>query len=148
MKISARARYGLAAIISMAEKQNKDECITIISLSEKLNISKIYLEQVFALLKRGGIVISTKGARGGYCLSRPASEITLYDLLSSMESSLFEKTEKTVGESDPCLESCMQETIFCILDDSVKDKLSNITVEDITNKLSQYRGNENYMYYL
>jgi Rrf2 family protein len=148
MKISARARYGLAAIIAMAEEQNEDECITIISLSEKLKISKIYLEQVFALLKRGEIVISTKGAKGGYSLSKPTSKITIYDILYAIESSLFEKTEKTVEESDLYLENCMQENIFNIIDDSIRDKLINITLEDIVNKLSRYKNNQNYMYYL
>lgn len=146
MKISARARYGLAAILTMAEEQKDGECVTVLSLSEKLKISKIYLEQVFALLKRGGIVISTKGARGGYNLSRSADKITLYDVLLPIENSLFEETEETVKESDPQLENCIQEKIFNVLDNTIKDILSNITIEDIVNNLSEYRGN--YMYYL
>ncbi|NLJ58669.1 MAG: Rrf2 family transcriptional regulator [Tissierellia bacterium] len=146
MKISARARYGLAAVITMAEEQTDDELVTVISLSEKLKISKIYLEQVFALLKRGDIVTSTKGAKGGYSLSRPADKITLYEVLLSIENSLFEETEETVKESDPQLENCMQENIFKILDNTIKDTLTNITIEDLVDNLSQYRGN--YMYYL
>ena len=51
MRISAKGRYGLAAAISMAENYNSGEYITVISISERLGISKIYLEQVFSLLK-------------------------------------------------------------------------------------------------
>lgn len=94
MKISAKARYGLAAIITMAKKSDEEECITVLSLSEDLKISKIYLEQVFSQLKRGEIVTSTKGSRGGYSLSRPASEITVYDLLVTIENSLLKKQKK------------------------------------------------------
>ncbi len=148
MKISAKARYALAAIITMAKKSDEEECITVLSLSEDLKISKIYLEQIFSQLKRGEIVTSTKGSRGGYNLSRPAGEITVYDLLLSIENSLFEKTEKTVEESAPHLENCMQEEIFDVLDSAIKDKLSDITIEELVNKLGKYRDNENYMYYV
>ncbi len=148
LRISAKARYGLAAIITMAEKEREEECITILSLSEKLKISKIYLEQIFSLLKRGDIVVSTKGSKGGYSLSKPSSEITVYDLFTSIENSLFEPTEKTVEESAPYLEICMQEEVFYLLDDAVKEKLASITIEDLVNKLSKYQDNKNYMYYV
>lgn len=70
MRISAKGRYALAAIISMAQQYNSGEHITVISISEKLGLSKIYLEQVFALLKKAEIVSSAKGAQGGYQLTR------------------------------------------------------------------------------
>ena len=58
MRISSKCRYGMAAMISIA--LSDVECVTIISISEKLGISKIYLEQVFSLLKRAGLVNSIK----------------------------------------------------------------------------------------
>ncbi len=82
----------------MASNNALGEYTAVISISEKLGISKIYLEQVFALLKRGGIVNSIKGSRGGYQLSRSPRQISLYDILSSVETSLFEPVEDTVGE--------------------------------------------------
>lgn len=149
MKISAKARYGLAAIIKMAKKQQStDEFITLISLAEELQISKIYLEQVFSQLKRAEIVTSTKGSRGGYSLSRPTGEITVFDLLASLETSIFEKTEKTVEESQPSIEKCMEENIFEVLDESIEAALSSITIEELANKLVKYGDNENYMYYV
>lgn len=133
----------------MAKKQQStDEFITLISLAEELQISKIYLEQVFSQLKRAEIVISTKGSRGGYSLSRPAGEITVFDLLASLETSIFEKTEKTVEESQPSIEKCMEENIFEVLDESIEAALSSITIEDLVNKLVKYGDNENYMYYV
>ena len=65
MRISSKGRYGLAAMVCMAESYGSGACITIISLSERLGISKIYLEQVFSLLKRGGLVLAIKGVQGG-----------------------------------------------------------------------------------
>ncbi|HPF87499.1 MAG TPA: Rrf2 family transcriptional regulator, partial [Candidatus Limiplasma sp.] len=70
MRISARGRYALAATASMAARYATGENITVASLAERLGISKIYLEQVFSLLKKADIVASHKGAQGGYRLSR------------------------------------------------------------------------------
>ena len=52
MRVSAKSRYALAALTTMAMQENSRECVTVISISERLGISKIYLEQVFSLLKR------------------------------------------------------------------------------------------------
>ena len=60
MKISAKGRYGLAAMTYLARNYEAGTPITIISISEKLGISKIYLEQVFSLLKRARLVNSIK----------------------------------------------------------------------------------------
>lgn len=148
MRISAKGRYGLAAVISMAESGGAEISVTVISLSERLKISKIYLEQVFSLLKRGNVVISIKGAQGGYRLARPPKDITVYNVLSAIENSLFEKTEPTVPEGDKDIEKAMNEIVFDVLDSSVKETLSGITIEDITNQAAIHKGGDNYMYYL
>ena len=54
MKISSKCRYGLAATVCMARETKNGEYISIIAIAEKLGISKIYLEQDFALLKGAG----------------------------------------------------------------------------------------------
>jgi len=145
MRISLRTRYGLASLLCMAEKGQSGERVTIISLSEKLKISKIYLEQVFALLRRGGLVISAKGSQGGYNLARPARHITAFDVLSATETSLFEKAEETVA--DETIEKALRDTIFEPLDNSLKETLSRITLEDMVNQSAVYTDGEYYMYY-
>ena len=83
MRISAKGRYALAAVVSMAQQYQGGEYITLLSISEKLGISKIYLEQVFSLLRRSGLVDSVKGAQGGYRLSRAPRLITAWEILSA-----------------------------------------------------------------
>jgi Rrf2 family protein len=129
----------------MAEKGQSEERITIISLSEKLKISKIYLEQVFALLRRGGLVISAKGAQGGYNLSRPAKDITAFDVLSATETSLFEKVEETVA--DERIENTLRNALFDPLDAALRETLSRITLEDMVNQSAVYMSGDYYMYY-
>jgi len=67
VRISAKTRYGIAALIHLAQNSTEDRLVPILSISEALGISKIYLEQVFSLLKRGDIVVSVKGPRVGTC---------------------------------------------------------------------------------
>ena len=85
MRISSKGRYALVSMIYMARRFDSKGFITVASISERFGISKIYLEQVFALLKKGGLVISTKGSQGGYQISRSPSEITAYDILFQLK---------------------------------------------------------------
>lgn len=148
MRISAKARYGLFAIVEMASLYENGAYITLMSLSEKLKISKIYLEQVFSALRHAKIVVSAKGAQGGYKLSRAPEEITVYDILFSVETSLFEKTEQTTEEGAKYLEKAIQETVFDALDNQIKETLSKITLSELVTKAEAYGVDEGYMYYL
>lgn len=148
MRISAKTRYGLAAMISMSENYPIGECVTIISLAEKLKISKIYLEQVFSLLKRAGVVVSTKGAQGGYQLARMPKDITAFDILSAIETGLFEKTETTVLESNRAIEKSMQKIIFDDIDQCLRTTLLAISLDDLANEVKNQSSDEGYMYYL
>ena len=143
MKISSKGRYGLAVLASMAKHEGIEKIITVANLSKRLGISKIYLEQVFAILKRGGFVTSVKGASGGYYLAKPPKDITAFDVLSAIESGIFEKTEPTIAKCDENLERSISENVYAVLDNAIKETLSGISLEDIVNKSS-----EGYMYYL
>ena len=148
MRISAKGRYALAAMIRMAEKYNSGEYITVISISENLGISKIYLEQVFSLLKRGDIVRSIKGAQGGYQLTRMPGQITVLDVLSAVELSLFEPTEETVQEKAPDIEAAMRYSVFDVLDSAIRDTLDRITLYDLVVEAEKHKKGQGYMYYI
>ena len=146
MKISAKSRYALAALIKMGQENAAEKSVTILSLSESLGISKIYLEQVFSLLKRGGVVTSTKGLGGGYQFARPAREISAYDVLHSIETSLFSNTEQTAAEKSPAIETVLQNEIFAKLDDAVENVLRKILLSELIEKAARDNGGE--MYYI
>ncbi|HAL74265.1 MAG TPA: Rrf2 family transcriptional regulator [Clostridiales bacterium] len=147
MRISAKGRYALAAAISMAENQRGNEYITVISLASRLGISKIYLEQVFSLLKRGGIVISAKGSQGGYHLARPATQITVFEILSATEGDLFESVEETVALKAPEIDRVMQQTVFAGLDQQIRLALEQCSLHDLVTAVTRQR-NEQTMYYI
>ncbi|AEV70238.1 RrF2 family transcriptional regulator [Acetivibrio clariflavus] len=148
MRISAKGRYALAAVISMAQQYNSGEYITVISISEKLGISKIYLEQVFSLLKKAKIVNSTKGTQGGYQLARTPSQITVLDVLMSVEVSLFEQAQETVSDKAPDIEQALRLSVFNVLDKNVRQTLSTITIADLVIEAENYKNYNTLMFYI
>ncbi len=148
MRISAKGRYALAATISMAQDYNKGECITVISISEKLGISKIYLEQVFSLLKRGDIVTSLKGAQGGYMLTRMPGKISAYQVLAAVESSLIESAEETVVQKAPQIDAAMQSLVFGSLDGAVKAALEKIMLDDLVHEAEKHNAENGLMFFI
>lgn len=148
MRLSVKARYGLGAMLYLAQYYAAKENITVQKMSDSLGISKIYLEQVFSLLKHAELVTATKGAQGGYRLIRPPQEITTYDVLYAIESSLFEKTESTFSESYAEIEETLQTNVFTKLDEKVKETLEGITLAELSNKVKELQSDEGYMYYI
>lgn len=148
MRISARGRYAMAAAVSLARQVNSGACVTVLSISENLGISKIYLEQVFSLLKRGGLVTSTKGSQGGYQLSRAPDAITLLEILSAVESSLFEETESTVPDAAPDIEAALRTSAFGPLDRAIQEFLSSVTLDMLVLAADTYLSESAPMFYI
>lgn len=148
MRISAKGRYALASVVSMAQQYDTGEFITLISISERLGISKIYLEQVFSLLKRAELVISVKGSQGGYQLARVPKLITALDVLAAVETSLFDRSEDTVPEKAPEIESAMRALVFEALDQSVSEALIRCTIEDLLAAAEQHKAAHAVMFYI
>ena len=119
MKISAKGRYGLAAMAFLARIGQANSPTTILTISENLGISKIYLEQVFSLLKHVRLVTSSKGSQGGYHLARAAQEITAWDVLSAIELPLTEKASPATGDAQEDLEQALTNCVYDPLDAAI-----------------------------
>ena len=148
MRISAKGHYALGAMIHMASNYDNGECLAVISIAERLGTSKIYLEQIFSLLKRGRLLNSVKGAQGGYRLARPPRRITAADILSAVELSLFEETKGAFPDKAPEIDQAIRLTVFEALDKKVKDTLESITLEDLVQAAEQQKTDEKIMFYI
>ncbi|WP_027407050.1 Rrf2 family transcriptional regulator [Anaerovibrio sp. RM50] len=148
MRISAKGRYGLAAMSYLAANYKNGMAITVLHISETLGISKIYLEQVFSLLKRAGLVISIKGSQGGYLLNREPNGISVYEVLTAIETTMTEKTDSTVAEKQPILDKALETVVFSQLDDAIKSSLEAISLEDILNNVEKLKEPDNLMYFI
>ena len=87
MKLSTRGRYGLRALIDIAMHE-QEGAVSLQSIGERQSVSPNYLEQIIRRLRQDGLVVSVRGAGGGYRLGRPADQISVGDILRSLEGSL------------------------------------------------------------
>ncbi|MDR0984565.1 MAG: Rrf2 family transcriptional regulator [Ruminococcus sp.] len=142
MKISAKGRYSLAALVQVAKVTESGQLATVAEISSGLGISKIFLEQAFSELKKAKILTSVKGAKGGYSLNPNISKLTVYDILQAVDNSLFLPTEKTV-ENIPT--EATLEMVWNKLDKSVGDVLGGITLADLVDYEEEQNFNFSYM---
>ena len=87
MKLSTKGRYGLRALIDLAQ-YSAETPVSITSISARQNLSERYLEQLMSMLKKAGLVKSVRGAGGGYVLAKDMAEISVGDVLRALEGSL------------------------------------------------------------
>jgi Rrf2 family protein len=152
MRISVKGRYALAAAIDLAEhgavKGSKGEFLTVLSIAERLGLSKIYLEQTFAQLKRAGLLLSVKGSQGGYQLARRPHELAIRDLLAPVENALFETSEPTVSDKAPEIDRALRLAAFEPLDQAVGAVLDHVTLASLLDEVERQRAEHTPMYYI
>lgn len=132
IKISTRILYGLRAIIYLA--LNKDEWpISLSDISKNQNIPLRYVEQIFIKLRRGNVVKSVRGVKGGYILTDNYKDLSLLDIVEICDSKIFpiwclnpESKKKC-----PIVEDCIIAEIFSEMGNVLKDYLSKIKLKDI-----------------
>lgn len=104
MKISRKARFAISAMIRLGLRGDQGTK-TLTELSMDQGISLSYLEQLFAQMRRKGIVVGVRGPGGGYRLAKPSSEIDIASIISAVEdqqlkSAATDKTSEQSGYSD------------------------------------------------
>jgi len=90
MRLTTKGRYAVTAMLDLALHQERGP-ISLSDISKRQGISLSYLEQLFARLRRQGLVVSTRGPGGGYALSRPAGSIAVGDVVTAVD----EKVDST-----------------------------------------------------
>ena len=96
MKLSMKSRYAFRALADLSI-HSKSAHVPLNVLAQRNGISPQFLEQVFASLRRAGIVRSIKGPQGGYYLARPASEITVSDIVYAIDGDYYITDERIVS---------------------------------------------------
>ena len=130
MKLSTRGRYGIHAMYDLALHASEGP-VPIKVIAERQGIPEAYLEQLVAVLKKEGLVTSTRGAQGGYTLSRPAAEITVGQVLRALEGGL--NLVDCLVEDDACGKSCAcpSRIVYMKLRDGLNQLADSITLQDM-----------------
>jgi Rrf2 family protein len=85
VELSCKSEYAILALLELATHYQKGEPLQIRQIAAKQNIPDRYLEQLLATLRRGGLVKSQRGSKGGYFLTREPWKITLFDIFGCVE---------------------------------------------------------------
>jgi Rrf2 family protein len=83
--ISTKAGYGLVSLVELAAIYERGEVLRVAEIAQRQGIPDRYLEQMLSSLRRGGILRSSRGPKGGYRLARPPAEIRVDEVLSCLE---------------------------------------------------------------
>lgn len=132
MKLSTRGRYGLRAVHYLAENEDKGY-ISVSDISNALKLPDNYLEQLIRILKNNDLVVSQRGARGGYKLSRSSSEISVGDVLRVLEGEMT--SSQCVADRKNCdNEDCEAYYVFTKIDNAINDAVNSITIKDMVDE--------------
>ncbi len=136
LKLTTRGRYAVMAMVELA-RRGDDEPVPLVEIAKSGSISLSYLEQLFAGLRRNGLVKSYRGPGGGYVLAKPAVEIRIAEILDSAEDCAPARRSAKGREDDlssdrttSALWSQIGEILYvCLrhisLDDVIRERLSN-----------------------
>ena len=133
MKLSTKGRYGLRALIDLA-LYSENETVSIQSIARRQNISDSYLEQLMRKLRSAGLIVSVRGAQGGYKLASPANEISVGDVLRALEGSLEAVT--CGGEDNSCqgADLCVTKFVWERINSSIRDTVDSIKLSQLVEE--------------
>ena len=133
MKLTNKGRYAVMAMADLASNANKGP-ISLSEISLRQNISLAYLEQIFLQLKNNRLVKSSRGAKGGYTLEKPASEIKLSNIIYAVDEEV-----KTLNCKKNSKRGCNHKSVKCIthnlwdqLDQHINGFFEGVKLQDLT----------------
>ena len=143
MKLSTRARYGLRALIDLG-LHSEIETVSLQSIASRQNISVSYLEQLMAMLKKAGIVTSSRGASGGYRLGRPAQEISVGDILRVLEGGLEAAVCPGNEDEGSCqgADLCVARYVWKRINDSINAAADSMTLHELIEESRKVQNHQ------
>lgn len=132
MRLSTKGRYSVTAMLDIAI-HDKAGPVTLADISQCQGISLSYLEQLFARLRKSGLVKGVRGPGGGYRLSRPANKISIGDIIRAVDESV--DVTRCEGRGD-CLngEACLTHELWTELSNRLYQFLDGITLSQFVDR--------------
>lgn len=135
MKLSTRGRYAVMAMVDLAS-HSKGRPIALAEIAERQEISLSYLEQLFAKLRRGGLVRSVRGPGGGYLLAHEIGQIRVSDIILAVDEPI-RATRCAPGSPSGCRTNksrCLTHDLWEELGNQIHLYLSAVTIADVVNR--------------
>ena len=135
MKLSTKGRYAVMALVDLAS-QSDGRPVALADIAERQEISLSYLEQLFAKLRRGGLVRSVRGPGGGYLLARAADDTRISDAILAVDEPI-RATRCKNGSSAGCRANksrCLTHDLWEELGNQIHVYLSSVSLADVCNR--------------
>ncbi|WP_296174113.1 Rrf2 family transcriptional regulator [uncultured Brevundimonas sp.] len=142
MRLSTKGRYAVMAMADLA-RNGADRAVSLAEIATRQEISLSYLEQLFARLRKSGLVKSVRGPGGGYRLAREACETAVAEIVLAVDEPI--RATRCVGAGSPkgCMikgERCITHHLWEDLGQEIHRYLASVSLEDvIQNRTGQAR---------
>lgn len=135
MKLSTKGRYAVMALADLASQSNGAP-VTLAGISERQGISQDYLEQLFAKLRKAGLVEGVRGPGGGYSLARPADDVWIADIISAVDEPIHVTRCQDGDAVTGCVggEKCSTHELWAALGRQIYGFLASITLDDVIER--------------
>jgi Rrf2 family transcriptional regulator, cysteine metabolism repressor len=146
MRLNTRMRYGTRAMLELALRYEQG-AVSLGEIAKAQGLSEKYLESLFSALKSAGLVLSRRGAQGGYVLARPPAQITLRQVFDVLEGP--EPYAPCTLDPDYCSRrsSCVTQDVWARMYDASMAVLRATTLADLVARVRE-RGAAGDMYYI
>lgn len=131
MRLSTKGRYAVTAMMDLAIHQGRGP-VTLADISHVQGISLSYLEQLFARLRKGGLVEGVRGPGGGYRLARPASEITVAEIIRAVDEKI--ELDRDVDSVAQQGQQFLSQGLWMELSRKLHDFLDSITLAEFADR--------------
>lgn len=138
MRLTTKGRFAVTAMIDLALRQG-DGPVTLAGISDRQKISLSYLEQLFGKLRRHKLVASVRGPGGGYCLARPAAEISVADIIVAVDEPL-DATQCHGRENCQDDHRCMTHDLWSNLNARMFEYLNSVNLAELVAKQKPQPG--------
>lgn len=144
MKISAKTEYACIAMLELSSRYGSGEPVRIRKIAERHDVPARFLVQILLQLKGAGLVVSTRGAAGGYHLVRPPEKVTLGEVMRVIEGGTKSNGRTTSASPDsPAVKALVQ--AWAEVEKAQRELLDRITFAELLEKA---RGHDDRMYYI
>lgn len=136
MRLSTKGRYAVMAMADLATHEAGSKPVSLADIAQRQEISLSYLEQLFAKLRRGGLVSSVRGPGGGYRLSRPSNDIRIADIILAVDEPI-EATRCKLGSAKGCAcdgGRCITHDLWEELGHQIHKYLSAVTLAEVVER--------------
>ena len=134
MRIPMKVDYGVRALVDLAEHRGDERPVQTAEIANRQSIPEPYLDQLLTSMHKFGFIRSRRGPRGGHVLARPAADISLNDVVETLE-----------GRSAPldCIEdasecslaqACSQRDVWKDVEDAIREVLNTTSVGDLADR--------------